>query len=140
MNLITYGKGNSFSVRKFVPVSNYHFKPKGGLWASPVKSSFGWKDWCKAEGFGDLSSHFVFQFSGNVLKIDSLKDALEMPWCSFIDIPSLEYPDYDGMVHLGIDAIHITAKGERETRFIFPKNLYGWDCESVLVMNPNGIN
>ena len=35
------------------------------------------------------------------------------------------------------DAIFLTEKGQRETRFTHPKNLYGWDCESVLILNSN---
>lgn len=50
------------------------------------------------------------------------------------------YPDFEAMIRSGIDAIWLTPKGERETRFSHPKNLYGWDCESVLIMNPNGIS
>src|SRR5690606_6276748 len=29
------------------------------------------------------------------------------------------------------DAIHVTVEGQWETRFSFPANLYGWDCEST---------
>lgn len=33
------------------------------------------------------------------------------------------------------EAIWLTAKGQSETHYSNPTNLYGWDCESVLIMN-----
>ena len=46
--------------------------------------------------------------------------------------------DFEKMLSDGIDAIYLTEKGEQETRFESP-GLYGWDCECVLVMNPDCI-
>ena len=46
------------------------------------------------------------------------------------------YPDFEKMVKMGYDAIYLTDKGQMETRFTMP-DLYGWDCECVLVMNPD---
>jgi len=111
-------------------------KPEGGLWASPVKSRYGWREWCKAESFGDLSHNFKFWFEGNIFVIDGMHSALNMPWQDYKGIT--KYPDFEKMVLLGYDAIYLTLNGEHETRYGEP-SLYGWDCESVLIMNPNGI-
>lgn len=136
MNLISYGLGNAFDPFKFKWVKNREFiKPDGGLWASPVRAKYGWREWCRSESFGNLETSFKFSIDGNVFTIDSLFDALKMPWKSAYNI--IEYPDFEEMMRRGVDAVYLTLNGERETRFSHPKSLYGWDCECVLVMNPN---
>jgi hypothetical protein len=108
------------------------------LWASPVDAEYGWREWCKAEDFGDLSHSFTFEFEGNVFVIDDVHDAASMPWIEMIEGTNLKCPDFEAMANLGYDAIYLTAKGQTETRF-GPPSLYGWDCESVLIMNPQGV-
>lgn len=140
MHLITYGLGNAFDPRKFKPVTNRDFvKPNGGLWASPVRSKYGWKHWCKAESFGKLDTSFTYWYQGNVLVINSRLDAMEMPWYAPYDLPSLMYPDYEALAKMGVDAIHLTINGQHETRLTVDYSMYGWDCESVLIINPDGI-
>lgn len=129
--LITYGCGNSFELAKFKPVKNVNFvKPEGGLWASPFDSKYGWREWCMREGFGDLSSSFTFQYSGRTLVVDREDDLLLMTWTR------RGFPDFEAMVKRGIDAIYLTEKGEAETRLSVPYDLYSWDCECILIMNP----
>jgi len=137
LHLVTYGCGKRFDITKFEPIVNQQFvKPLGGLWASPVDASYGWREWCRDENFGNLSNHFKFYFEGNVFMIDSLADATCMPWVGGYE--NFQFPDFEKMVTLGYDAIHLTYKGQIETRLGKP-SLYGWDCECVLVMNPEGI-
>jgi hypothetical protein len=146
MKLITYGCGKKFDHRKFKPIKNrMHVKPEGGLWASPVGAEYGWREWCEAENYGDLSCSFTFEFEGNVFVIDSLEDAARLPWVSIEieglpNIPGfyLKYPDFEKMIELGYDAIYMTDSGQAATRFGNP-SLYGWDCECVLIMNPKGV-
>lgn len=136
-DLICYGCGNKYEPSKFEPIRNRnHIKPAGGLWTSPIDSKWGWKDWCKAEGFGDvgnLSTYFHVQFTGKVLTINSLKDAVRLPWIEIIK-DYLKCPDYE-TISTVCDAIHLTVEGQNATRFSQP-SLYGWDCETVLIMNP----
>jgi len=139
LSLITYGLGNELKQELINDIINCNFvKPKGGLWASPVNSSHGWKKWCDEEDFGDTLSSFTFRYIGSVLKIDSLRDLEQIPWTRDEWIQAL-YPDFELMVQLGIDAMWLTVEGENVTRHSGPKTLYGWDCESVLIMNPSGI-
>jgi len=139
LHLITYGCGKKFDRKKFNSIKNrMHVKPEGGLWASPINSTWGWKDWCESESYGDLSSNFEFEFEGNVFVINSLQDAMKMPWREVEGYRSIKYPDYEKMIELGYDAILLTENGQQETRYSEP-SLYGWDCESVLVMNPSGV-
>lgn len=143
MRLITYGCGNAFDNSLWRPITNqlYNIKPKGGLWASPVNCNYGWKDWCEVEEFGDLSSWFEFNYSGLTLIIDSLEDSAQMPIIpdkNNLDAVLLSRSlDFEKMLKTGIDAIYLTEKGQNETRFAVGLKgcLYGWDCESVLIMN-----
>ena len=137
LNLITYGNGEEFVPSKFMPVENIPFfvKPKGGLWASPVNAARGWSEWCKSEEFGDLSNNFTFVFDGNVFVIDSLRSATSMPW---IGHNYMKSPDFEKMIEQGYDAIYLTEEGQIKTRFSTP-SLYGWDCECILIMNPECI-
>jgi len=79
---ITYGLGTSFNKDLFTP-PDYNWmntvftnKPKGGLWASPVDSKWGWKDWCERENFGKLDSSFMFKLKPNakIYVVDDLND------------------------------------------------------------------
>ena len=135
LSLITYGLGNEIKPELIKPIANQGFiKPKGGLWASPVNSAYSWKHWCDDESFGDTTSSFTFQYRGNVLKINTLLDLEGIPWEE--DAFGAYHPDFVSMVQSNIDAIWLTIAGEHETRHSYPKCLYGWDCECVLIMNP----
>lgn len=137
LQLITYGCGEKFDATKFKPIKNRYFvKPEGGLWASPVNSSYGWREWCEENSFGDLSHKFEFEFEGNVFVINNERDARCMEW---LESYGIKYPDFEKLVSLGYDAILLTEKGQQETRFGEP-SLCGWDCESVLVMNPECVH
>jgi hypothetical protein len=122
----------------FTPICDIPFrnKPKGGLWTSPVDSSYGWSDWSKDNEYGDLSSHFDLDFEGAVFEIDSLEDMNNLPW---IENNSMYFVSFEPLVFMGYDAIRLTDKGQTDTRFTHPKSLYGWDCETVLVMNADAI-
>lgn len=143
MNCITYGLG-PFEREQFRDVSDVPFcnKARGGLWASPVDAEFGWKDWCYSEDFNldRLGSWFTFDLVGRILVIDSYKDAEQsLAWIDADERSS--FPSFQAMCCPDFvwDAIHLTSNGEQETRFTRPRDLYGWDCESVFVMNPDVI-
>jgi hypothetical protein len=136
---IHYGH-DKFDINKFIPIENCNWiKPKGGLWASQVDSKYGWKDWCEEENYGNLSCNFIFTFKGKVLIIDSLKDMEDK-------IPFINLKEYIHICNIDFerlskeyDAILLTENGEKETRFSIPKSLYGWDCESICIFNPNTV-
>lgn len=139
MRLVTYGCGRKFDLSKFNCIQNnpgFPVKPSGGLWASPVESSWGWRHWCESEEWGvdRLGESFEFDYEGSFVVIDSLPDLESLPVNEFILFGL--YPDFEAIERHGADAIHLTEKGQDETQFGNP-NLYGWDCESVLVMNPS---
>jgi hypothetical protein len=134
-DLIHYG-ADKYLPEKFLPICDAEWvKPKGGLWTSPVNSEYGWREWCEAESFnlGSLKKSFRVKFSGRVMTIDSVRDMEQLPWCE--PTPGWNFPLWEAVEFCGVDAIHLTVKGQNETRFSRPHNLYGWDCETVLVMN-----
>lgn len=122
----------------FKPICDVPFrnKPDGGLWTSPVDSEYGWSDWSKDNKYGDLSSHFDLIFEGTVFEIDSFDDMLHLPW---IEADSMHFVSFESLVFMGYDAIHLTDKGQTDTRLTRPKSLYGWDCETVLILNAEAI-
>lgn len=134
LELVCYGCGDSFDLSKFLtPANRDHAKPVGGLWTSPVDSEFGWAQWCEGQDFGDLSTSFKLKFTGHVYVIDCVEAAKCMPWRNIDFLKHLCWPDYEAIQ--GVDAIYLTKKGEYATRYSDPW-LFGWDCETVFVMNP----
>ena len=112
-------------------------KPIGGLWASPINSKYGWIDWCKDEEYclDSFDVNFQFTISGKIIKIDSKCDLNLLNWVPVYKSSSICRPDYEALYYSGIDAVWLTENGQNETRFSQPHSLYGWDCESVLIMN-----
>lgn len=139
LRLLHYG-ASQYDPNKFAPISDVPFrnKPKGGLWTSPVASKYGWIDWWEENEFGELGSFFEIEFTGTVFVIDSVNDMNKLPW---IDLDGHSFISFQAMCAIGFtyDAIHLTEKGQMDTRFTHPRSLYGWDCETVLVMNPDSI-
>lgn len=76
---------------------------------------------------------------GSILTIDSANDLDLLLWHrAFVTSggAGIEGISFAKMRDAGVDAIFLTERGERATRFTHPRTLYGWDCESVLVLNP----
>ena len=130
--------GDQFELDKFQAPVTEPWKPAGGLWACPVGIKDNWENWCdwnQPDWIDDTS--FEFTVAGPVLVIDSLDDLEDVPFKSFeqglvwtIDVEQIAET---------CAAIHLTSKGHLETAFSQPYNLYGWDCETVLVLDPRCI-
>ena len=133
MKLRHYGS-KTCDLRKFKAIKNgYWVKPsKGGLWTSPVDSEWGWKDWNDSEEFvvcDDQNSFIVYlKEDAKILTIDSHEDLLNAPLTDMLRL------DFEHIAET-YDAIWLTIKGQRDTRFSYPVTLYGWDCETVLILN-----
>lgn len=125
------------------PVNNdyWNIKPKGGLWASPVNSDWGWKDWCESEDFRECTTYFDFSLKpgSNIYVIDSYADLEKFKYISLnsstINRCTIDFE----AAKLEYDAIFLTDLGERATRLTHPFTLYGWDCESLLVLRKESI-
>jgi len=148
MTLVKYGSA-AFDPKQFKPVTRHNYlqcKPDGGMWACPVDSEYGWKHWCEGERFSaDLDVSFTFTYEGRYIVIDKLADLDDLTWTIPEELKGLhgfcgcEYIDFANSLAKGIDAVHLTVEGQNRTRHTFPRNLYGWDCESVLILNPNKV-
>lgn len=143
---IHYGS-SEFDKEKFVPIRNGHLesKPYGGLWASPADSKYGWKDWCENEGFrlDDLSSSFSFVLSDDsrVLRLRSGKDVDKLPrynWKCFSGGPEFMHIDFEALMK-DYDAVevHLSEEGLCEYSNSLYWTMYSWDCDSILIMNPD---
>jgi hypothetical protein len=154
---VVYGK-KKFNPEKFRKIKNRKgwCKPKAGLWASPIDSKWGWRDfiisvmesWKK-----DLQTYFKFKLSSTakIYIIDTLEDLYQVPFKRILKLrPALSdyLIDFEKMVSEGYDGILLTENGQNETRM--PEfsglyyngksfNLYGWDVECLLVLNPRCI-
>jgi hypothetical protein len=153
MTYIHYG-ADKFIPEKFTPVKNAAWgstKPEsGGLWASAVDSEFGWKDWCESENFHlkNLEKSFMFKLKDDarILRIRSVDDLELLPKYNSI-LKSLSYiPDFEKAAEMydgiELDLSHEVNKGEWiEGEWIegLYFKLYGWDCDSILILNPDVI-
>lgn len=147
---IHYGHKH-FDRNAFVPIQNGKEvlpKPIGGLWASPADAKFGWKEWCESENFRECEKEDSFSFTlkknAKVAHIFSNYDLNQLPQRSLDFISSFTswvLLDFEKMLQDGIDALelHLSASQNRDYNdgndlyFL----LYGWDCDSILVMNPD---
>ena len=142
MEYVFYGS-QEYDASKFNQIKNSIVpsnKPdrSTGLWASPVDSSWGWKDWCDSEEFRGCDKENSFTFSldnkAKIFTVDSLSDLEKLP--------SLVHPMSSFIFGLDFekiakeyDAIFLSSIGQEKTRMSHPASLYGWDCECILVLN-----
>ena len=142
MELIHYG-ADQFDRSQFKPIRDDNkrqwIKPEGGLWTSPVDSEHGWRQWCESEDFhtGSLRKSFRIRFTGRLYVIHTQMDLYAIP--SSVTSWGGRVPLWEGLMKWGFDAVHLTNEGQWANRHTHPKSLYGWDCETVLVMNPDTI-
>lgn len=146
---IHYGH-SSFDRNLFVPIRNREMfvKPFGGLWASSVDAKWGWYDWCRAENFNlnRLSESFKFTLSDDarVIHIRSVADLKNLPnqeLPEWFDGSLWKNIDFEKLLADGVDAVELHLSEEVLTDHSFGEGLYwqlyGWDCDSILIMNPD---
>ena len=123
-----------------------------GLWGSRVDATYGWKDWCECEGEEEWLEGGSFLFTlkpeANVVMLNKAEDFEKLPE---VDISKLIlkrgdfnhrnfYPDFDKCLEQGIDAIELGWYGdewEDAKADDMYMALYGWDCDCILVLNPD---
>lgn len=142
MNETQIHYGTKFDPKKFSPIKNRNWnKPRGGLWGSSVSSDYGWKWFCESEGFriNKLANFFKYRITGKIYEIDSTQDLYNIPakmnhlYCGKLFI------DFEKLRDLGYSAIHLTWPGQCDTRWSDLMDLYGWDVECTLLLNPKSI-
>lgn len=140
---------NKFDKNLFKPIKNIDFfvKPSGGLWGSPIDSPYGWEDWVKANNFNHTigfdkygNDRFYFQLKPNVrlLTIDNVKILNDLPQISnpvLQTVKSFVSLDYEALAQ-EYDAIEVNISADENLYW----ELYGWDVDSILVLNSNCIS
>lgn len=149
---IHYGS-NEFKPELFKPVKNEMMftKPKGGLWASPINAKESWKEWCERNDFHlellKKSFIFVLKPDTRVLFIDDVKQLENLPKVEnpaiFENFKLWTCLDFEKLSQ-EYDAVEITLSEEKSHQGEFwgglYDKLYGWDCDSICIMNPECIN
>lgn len=146
--------GDRFFMRdKFEPIENRDFsnKPDGGFWASSCKAKNSWCTWCVENNFGktNLDQYFYFSLSKtvNILRIESLEDCkkLILHPVGYVHEeylnPNYEVIDYKACIERGIDAIEYKYDIARDSEDFekIDSIMWGWDCDSILILNPDVI-
>ena len=149
MVYIHYGH-NNYDEAQFMPIQNLTkwIKPDGGLWASPVKSSYGWKDWNETSNYMRCDEKNSFKFKlktdAKVLVIDSLKSLQRLipdgkrsiyGYVEGITEDTKQYYLNFEVLARMYDAILYEVSKCQELYWV----LYGWDCDSLLVLNKDKI-
>lgn len=138
MEYIHYGH-NKFDKNRFDAIKNrpYSVKPLGGLWASRTDTEDGWKDFVKGNNLsiGDFRTSFKFTLkdTARVLTIDNHEMLDNLPQVKN-DLPMEAYKvlDFEKLLE-DYDAVEVLIS---EDGWLYHK-LYGWDCDSILIMNPD---
>lgn len=153
---IHYGSDH-FDKSLFRPVKNRDIewtKPVAGtgFWASDVDAKLGWKSWCESEEWNldRLDKSFTFSLTpdARVKHIRSLEDLFELPCIGDKpDYSKRNDPNYYHHSYYLFNNYHIDfekAKDEYDAIEVHISEchllydiLYAWDCDSILIMNPD---
>ena len=122
------------------PIENIQLftKPRGGFWASRIDAEFGWKDWCIDQEFRDIDENDAFRFrlkdDAKVLYINNINILSTLPMAqNTLSLPGINiFLDFEKLSK-EYDAIEVNISECRDLYY----SLYGWDCDSILIMNPD---
>lgn len=138
MKYIHYGH-DKFDKNKFVAIKNFPYmtKPFGGLWASREDSENGWKNFVDDNNLtiGKFDTAFTFSLkeTARILTIDHHDILKQLPKVKN-DLPINAHITLDfEKISENYDAIEVLIS---EDRWLYHQ-LYGWDCDSILIMNPD---
>ena len=144
---IHYGS-SEFCKKAFMPITSFEFlnKPRGGLWASPVGAARGWCDWVKDNEFYPrrLERSFEFELSENARVLElTPENVWHLPLVKGAPDWIIERSELRpfGMI-MGIDFEALAREWDVLECSLteYPElywSLYGWDCDCILVMNPD---
>lgn len=142
---IHYGD-KEFKEKLFMPINNKDFfvKPLGGLWASRDNARYGWIKWCKDEKFNlnkySENNYFKFRLKDNskVLIISNRNQLKKLPQINMKEKFgfNLSWTTLDfSKIAEEYDAMEVLISEDRQLYW----DLYGWDCDSLLVFNKDCI-
>lgn len=144
---IHYGH-KEFDKSKFNEIENRELfvKPSGGLWASRIDSENGWKNWIEVQEFyldkyrDDNYFKFKLKDDSRILKITNNDQLEKLP---HIDLKKYNI-DFEFTVWQMLDFEKLSKKYDAIEVLISEDSqlyweLYGWDCDSLLVFNKDCI-
>lgn len=146
---IHYGS-SSFDRSQFSPVCNEMFmKPSGGFWASPADAQRSWKDFViNSELKRDLALFFSFRLAENarVLHLSRYEDLESLPKLDsklptgfsivFLDFEKLA-EKYDAIELHYSESLINDMGADPWSVCSLRRALDSWDCDSILIMNPD---
>lgn len=130
----------SFDKSAFEPIKNIPMltKPNGGFWACKDDAEASWKEYCDEATTISIDENnffcFVLSDDAKVLKIDSYEILEGLPQFknSLRSVSQWVFLDFEKL-SLEYDAIEVLIS---EDHAIYDA-LYGWDVDSILIMNPD---
>ena len=139
---------------KFEKVKNIPFsaKPSGGFWASPAgadgRITYDWAAFCRQNEYcprGNLNQKFLFclDAEAHIFHIETLADCHCLPKVKlFTDMfwREAEFIDFEECVRQGMDAIeyaYTAVHQDEDVGDAMDIKMLGWDCDSILIMNPD---
>lgn len=144
-DLYIHWGSDKFDRNKFTSVKNISYlnKPMGGLWASPVTADYGWSSWNNDNEFEQYNDdeYFVFRLTDNakILNITNNEEVQEVldkyarEETEIMSIMEKKFVDYEKLVR-DYDAVNFVENSDTHWPF------YGWDCDTLLVMNADVIS
>lgn len=134
----------------FVEIENEanFVKPNGGFWASPVDCEYGFDQFFHEVHPHETMKEYLIELTDDakVYHIRSYADLIGLPKNEESILESSYVIDFEKVYHeLGYDAIEFHYTESNNTDGCMPVYnaktcycaLYGWDCDSILIMNPN---
>jgi len=153
MSYIHYGD-DKFERTKFARIKEREdgpwIKPTGGLWASYIWNEHAlddaddrdwridWKDWCLSNDYKvfRLNKSFIFDLKpdAKIFEVDSMYDIRKLEKLGVYASNNFwYYTKMTKLEELGYDGIRVWMSPD-----IYDA-LYGWDCDSILIFNPDCI-
>ena len=134
---VHYGS-SKFNKEAFIPIRNGGMnKPIGGLWASDDTAKYGWRDWNSDSRFREcvesLSFRFILIPEARVLTISCEEQAQEFIF-EFSGTTNAMQIDWETVKEY-FDAVEVLVSSDYRLYW----TLYGWDCDSIVILNPDVI-
>lgn len=130
--------------------TNYINKPTEAFWGSPENAEYGWKEWCESEEFGDYDFDNPIRWKlkdGSKIYTISLKSVTTINGINKLsryiisnELESMIYLNYRQMRNNNIAAVELLdARVGHLFRNRIEISFNGWDCESIVVLDPSKI-
>lgn len=126
----------------------YFDKCRGGLWACPVDTVYGWDDFCRGQEFSRGGNKFYFRLrpEAKIYAINNEDDYLRVATKKCYGGVNC-YIDFEKLLRKGYDGIYVSSEAIAQcgdSMYGFMKHghahgLDGWDVESICIFNPDVI-